>query len=839
MINFKSRLKANIADRKTNPCELYDSLDRAVDKGPLRPAQQYVLNDWFNKRTNDKDVIVKLHTGQGKTLIGLLMLLSKINQGKGPALYLCPNNYLVSQTCTQASQFGIPYCEITDDLPPEFINGKMILVTSIQRLFNGLTKFGIGTKSVNVGTILIDDAHTCIEAIRNACTIRLKKDEDAFQKFLDLFSPSLEEQGAGTFMDIKDGSFEAIQYVPYWAWHEKQREVIEIISSIKEQDNIKFTWPLIKDNLPNCHCVLSGQFLEISPSSIPLYLFGSFLNANQRIYMSATFFDDSFLIKSFEIAESSICNPLTFPNEKWAGEKMVLIPSLIHEDLERSNIVKYISELNNTKFGIVVLGTSFNKTKDWASYGCQVATKADLHTHLQRFKNSEFTKPLVIVNRYDGIDLPDQMCRILILDSKPFLGSLWDRYMQNSRSESIIIESKLSQTVEQGMGRAVRGEKDYCAVILIGPELIKSIHSSKTRKLFSLQTRTQIEIGLDVSNMAKEDIDESKGPLKTFTNLLNQLLRRDEGWKEFYVEKMNEMSQESYEDKSPLPILLLEKQAEDAIIKNNPRQAISYLQNIVDKMNISESEKGWYLQEMARITYQVSKTESNQLQIAAHKKNRYLLKPQTGMAFIKLEKFARRRIERICDWLKNLGSYSEVQLCIQEILGSLSFGTNAARFERALDQLGQALGFETQQPDKEWKEGPDNLWLVEDHTYFLFECKSEVELTRTEINKSETGQMNNSIAWFAREYGESDVTFFQIIPTKTINKAAGYNEDVQIIRDNNLRKLCGSVRAFFKEFEAQNFNDLSVEFINTLLCNHKLIIKSFKELCYSEKPKQL
>ena len=153
MVDFRKRLLDTEAEAVVDPVKLYDTLDRAHDKGPLRPAQSAVLEEWFATRLGDKDVIVKLHTGQGKTLVGLLMLQSSLNAKKGPALYLCPNNFLIEQTCDQASQFGIATCAADPDLPEEFLNGKSILVTSVQKLFNGLTKFGLGPKSLNIGML--------------------------------------------------------------------------------------------------------------------------------------------------------------------------------------------------------------------------------------------------------------------------------------------------------------------------------------------------------------------------------------------------------------------------------------------------------------------------------------------------------------------------------------------------------------------------------------------------------------------------------------------------------------------------------------------------------------
>lgn len=87
MVDFTKRLGSSTTEKVVDPVKLYDTLDRASDKGPLRPAQVSVLQDWFDNRQGDRDVIVKLHTGQGKTLIGLLMLQSRLNAKQSPCVY--------------------------------------------------------------------------------------------------------------------------------------------------------------------------------------------------------------------------------------------------------------------------------------------------------------------------------------------------------------------------------------------------------------------------------------------------------------------------------------------------------------------------------------------------------------------------------------------------------------------------------------------------------------------------------------------------------------------------------------------------------------------------------
>lgn len=39
MVDFKKELKSQVADRPVRPADIYERLDRASDKGPLRPIQ--------------------------------------------------------------------------------------------------------------------------------------------------------------------------------------------------------------------------------------------------------------------------------------------------------------------------------------------------------------------------------------------------------------------------------------------------------------------------------------------------------------------------------------------------------------------------------------------------------------------------------------------------------------------------------------------------------------------------------------------------------------------------------------------------------------------------------
>jgi replicative superfamily II helicase len=416
MINFKKRLNKPFADKPVDPQELYSKLDRASDAGPLRPAQLAVVDEWHKVYRGKQDVIIKLHTGQGKTLVGLLLLQSKLNEQEGPAIYLCPNNHLVNQTIAQARKFGVQCVTIdkeVKDLPDAFLEGKSIFITTASKLFNGKTKFGLGMQSLPVSYLLMDDAHSCIETIKDSFTIELKNEHPAYAELVNLFSNDLASQGAGTFADIKRNEFEALLPVPYWSWADKQSEIINILVKHVKSNEIAFAWPLIKDSLLECGCIVSGKSLQISPYCPSLEIFGSYANAKHRIFMSATVTDDAFLIKGLGLSEDTVNHPLVYQKETWSGEKMVLIPSLIDERLTSALIANEFGKpYPARKLGIVALCPSFESTKIWEAVGSNVTKKSDIEDDVERLKSGFYERTLAIANRYDGIDLPDDSCRI-------------------------------------------------------------------------------------------------------------------------------------------------------------------------------------------------------------------------------------------------------------------------------------------------------------------------------------------------------------------------------------------------------------------------------------------
>jgi hypothetical protein len=420
------------------------------------------------------------------------------------------------------------------------------------------------------------------------------------------------------------------------------------------------------------------------------------------------------------------------------------------------------------------------------------------------------------------------MCRILILDSRPYSDALIDRYAEHCRANSEITALRIAKKIEQGLGRSVRGEKDFSAIILIGDDLVRTVRSDATRRHLSVQTRSQIDIGIEIAEMAKSDILEGAKPEIALRDLINQCLRRDPDWKAFYVDRMDTVAA-GPTPPSALEVLEKELQAEVEFQAGRPEAAVGILQKLIDTGIQDDQERGWYLQEMARYQWVSSRVDSEKLQSVAHGKNHDLLRPRSGSLFLKLTAASDKRIANILFWLQQHGGYQEAMLHMNEILDDLALGVPSNRFERAIEDLGKALGFGSQRPEKEFKEGPDNLWALRLGEYVVIECKNDVGETRAEISKSEAGQMNVSIAWFADKYHGAKAEFLMFHPAGKCGKGVHFTTGVRVCRKSGLKDFRKAIAGFFGEFQGKDIKDLSEKRVHEALMAHGLQTDGFIE----------
>ena len=359
-IDFSDMLDEN-DDVVIQPRDIFFTLDRASDFSFPRDIQTEVMNGWFEGRDNS-DNIIKLNVGSGKTLVGLVLLQSSLNEGKGPALYVSPDIQLSQQVIQEATSLGI---EVTDDpRDPDYVAGEKICVVNVYKLFNGKSVFGVGASKIEIGTVVIDDAHACVSTVSHQFRINLGNTHDAYNNILEIFAEDLKGYNEARYLDIEAGDPSAHMEVPFWSWDTHHTQALKVLHDHRGNDELQFTYPLLNEILHQCRCVIGGQYLEIEPYYPATDIIQSFRRATRRIYMTATLADDSVLVTHFGANPNNLNKPIVPSSSQSMGERMILMPqelnSVITTGDVKSLLVEFAKDVN-----VVVIVPSTAAAVEW------------------------------------------------------------------------------------------------------------------------------------------------------------------------------------------------------------------------------------------------------------------------------------------------------------------------------------------------------------------------------------------------------------------------------------------------------------------------------------------
>ena len=93
MLGLLSKLSGSSNQKPVEPREIFMSLPQKEKNYEYpRDVQAEVWKKWFAVR-EQKNCIIKMNTGSGKTVVGLIILQSCLNEEKGPAVYVVPDKY--------------------------------------------------------------------------------------------------------------------------------------------------------------------------------------------------------------------------------------------------------------------------------------------------------------------------------------------------------------------------------------------------------------------------------------------------------------------------------------------------------------------------------------------------------------------------------------------------------------------------------------------------------------------------------------------------------------------------------------------------------------------------
>jgi len=805
-----------------NPRDIFLTLNRDKKFAFPRDIQTEVMKAWFTQRDNP-DTVVKLNVGSGKTLVGLLLLQSSLNEGVLPAIYIVPDKQLVDQVLAEAEALGI---DATDDPRDTAVqSGEKIAVTTVHRLFNGKSIFGVGNEGVKlkIGAIVIDDVHACIATINEQFRIDLPNTHPAYQAIFDIAKSDLQRQSPARFLDLKNGDPHAIMEIPYWTWLDHQQEILEALHANKGEDELLFCYPLLSGVLPQCRCVMTGQKLEIEPFCPPTDLIMAFSKAKRRIYMTATLADDSALVTHFRVNPEKLSNPIVPISSQSMDERMILMPQELNADFEVNDIRKLLVSLAK-KQNVVVIVPSKPVAEAWKADADQILLADNVVDGIAKLRQ-QHVGLTVLVNRYDGIDLPYDACRVLAIVGLPEVTAYSELTDIAVLSDSQSALQRQMQRIEQGMGRGVRSNDDYCVVVLLGAKLTARVKSPEGTALLTPATQAQLDLSRKV---AKQLVDVDLNDLR---EVIDQCLDRDPDWVK--------ISKKALLKAKTQPGLAIDhksvavRTAFDRSRAGDHKAAVEVLRAAVNAASDND-EKAWLLQRAAAIEHHINPAESQRILLAAYKLNPNVLRPLEGVAYQKLsphtvaqakavQKFHQARFLEAADRL----------LYANQLIDELLFHKIPAdRFEAALDAAAEFIGIKSQRPEKLFGEGPDNLWALPTGMFLVIECKNNATSEKG-ISKADLGQLDQAITWFDTKYPASGSTPVVVHPLRTIGDGATAVPGMRVMTEEGLNNLRKSLEAFAKALsDPDTVNNLKK--INGLISAYGFGPEFLK--CYTKSP---
>ncbi len=782
--------------------------------GYLRDVQAEVLDGWFKHRDR-RDNIVKLNTGGGKTAVALLLLKSCLNEGKGPAAYFAPDIYLAQQVALEAAQLGIQVVE--EPRHKDFLQGRAILVDNIASLVNGRSVFGIKADGIKIplGSVVIDDAHASLERVEDQFTLVVEKEDKpgTYEKLRTLFRDSLGHQSMNGLLEIEAGDGRRVVPVPYWAWQSNLETVAKLLAAHPGKD--EFVWRLVNDDLRFATCVFTGNKVEISTQCLPIAHIRSYAAAERRVFLTATLARDSILTTHFGVSPDSIMTPIVPTRVDDIGDRIIVVPQQLNPAIKDEEIVAFAGKCAKA-WNVVVIVPSMARANRWNSVAKLVLDKDSIYDGVARLKAGHVGL-VVMVNKYDGVDLPDDACRLLIIDDIPSARRAVDRYSDSLLDFSDDLVGRRVQRIEQGMGRGVRSNNDYCAVLLMGARLADVVSDPRARKRFTPATSTQLTISDAVVSQV------STPTLADIRTLLNFCIGRDSNWLAKSRAALANVSAPHQPKRDP--VASVRRAAFDLASIDQFAEAAGAYETVINE-TIDVQTKGLLMQEMAAYRNAIDPVNAQEVQRSALQFNRYLLKAIDGINY---EKLRAKSTDQAASVVRHLGTFPSINAAVIQlnaILEDLVFLPDCAEeFERALERVAPFIGFVAQRPEKIEGRGPDVLWGLGGQVYCVIEGKNGA--TNPTIGKRDCDQLGGSMSWFEKKYGvDVKYTPMMVHPTNVFDQQAAPRPEMRIMNTECIDKFKGALANFGQAIGAQNKKP-DVPFISSLLDHHAFRASAF------------
>ena len=476
-------------------------------------------------RLNDKsgqfpaDIAIELPTGAGKTLVGCLVAEWRRRKYQEPVAFVAPTRQLAWQAAAKARLYGIPAVDLTgshtkwnpaDEV--SFRQGDAVAFVTYSAVFNA-------RPHITAQTLVLDDAHAAEGYVAANWSISIRRGDRAFPVILDILANAgavpadvirrlrlddLDDTG-GEDADGEETSAE-VYLAGIAETAAAAGDLEQVLEDAADQGGIprgsQFALDMVRGSLPACMTYVSARELLIRPLIAPTRFHDAFGDARHRVYMSATPGDGGELERAFGRRKiSRIPVPANWETQG-TGRRFFVFPDLLRGLGDEESIAAFTTRVLDL-FGKAVLIAPSDRAKNHL-------VAAVVPEQMPVWQPQEFAEApeefagapggvLALANRYDGIDLPDEACRLVVLAGLPVGMHLQERFLHESVRALAVLTERMRTRLTQGAGRATRNSADYAAVIMLGRELANFCAQPGVQAASHPEIRAELCFGLDNS----------------------------------------------------------------------------------------------------------------------------------------------------------------------------------------------------------------------------------------------------------------------------------------------------------------------------------------------------
>ncbi|KYC35735.1 hypothetical protein WA1_08000 [Scytonema hofmannii PCC 7110] len=322
------------------------------------------------------------------------------------------------------------------------------------------------------------------------------------------------------------GDIQWVEKIPTPFLYERLEEITRILDTHINKDisDLYYSWSVLRDHLFSCHIYSSYHSILIRPVLPPTRTHQPFSNPKQRIYMSATLGEGGELER---LAGTEKIFRLPVPDgwdQQGIGRRFFFFPERSLD--EQASLNLGIDMIKETPRTLVLVPN--DSTANQLEIQISTATSYKIFDakeieHSKQPFISEERAVAIVANRYDGIDLGGDECRLLIVKGLQKSINLQEKFLVTRMPASILFNDRVLTRIVQAVGRCTRADNDYAAVVVLGAELNSFLLDKDKRKYLHPEIQAEIEYGIEQS----KDVQESD-----FIENLQIFLKHKEDWNE-------------------------------------------------------------------------------------------------------------------------------------------------------------------------------------------------------------------------------------------------------------------------------------------------------------------